>query len=182
MGEIFYSRFVPSTGKYLSFRVASLSSKPVPHLGPVGRSEKENEHAHLITMPDSSLLKSWLAKPRVSAFWGGYHENFLSDSLKSQHSFPAIALWDGVPFGYFEIYWVKEDRLGQHMGNDAQDFDRGLHVLIGEEWARGKVAVWLSSLVQWCWQADIRTMNIYLEPRIDNERSVSVPPCKICND
>ncbi|KAI3323885.1 acyl-CoA N-acyltransferase [Xylariaceae sp. AK1471] len=172
MGEIFYTRFVPSTGKYLSFRVASLSSKPVPHLGPVGKCEKESELAHLSTMSDSLLLQSWLSKPRVSMFWGGYSDNLLSDGLKSQHSFPAIGLWDGVPFGYFEIYWVKEDPLGQYMGNDAQIFDRGLHVLVGEEWARGKVAVWLSSLVQWCWQADNRTMNIYLEPRIGNERFI----------
>ncbi|KAI0393570.1 acyl-CoA N-acyltransferase [Xylariaceae sp. FL0594] len=174
MGEIFYSRFIPSTGKYLSFRVASLSPKPVPHLGPVGKAEGHDGHAYLTAMSDCDLLRSWLSKPRVSAFWGGYYDSFLPDALKSQHSFPAIGLWDGVPFGYFEIYWVKEDRLGQHMGSEAHDFDRGLHVLIGEEWARGKVAVWLSSLVQWCWQADNRTMDIYLEPRIDNERFVQL--------
>ncbi|KAJ8106653.1 hypothetical protein ONZ43_g6992 [Nemania bipapillata] len=171
-GEVFYSRFVPSTGKYLSFRVASLSPKPVPHLGPVGKGEKDNELAHLCSLSDRSLLQKWLSKPRVSAFWGGYHDNFLPDALKSQHSFPAIGLWDGIPFGYFEIYWVKEDPLGQYMGNDAQDFDRGMHVLVGEEWARGKVTAWLSSLLQWCWQADNRTMNVYLEPRVDNTRFI----------
>ncbi|KAI0411827.1 acyl-CoA N-acyltransferase [Xylaria grammica] len=172
MGETFYARFVPSMGKYLSFRVASLSPGPVPHLGPVGRGEKDGELAHLCSLSDRSLLQTWLSKPRVSAFWGGYHENFLPDALKSQHSFPAIGLWDGVPFGYFEIYWVKEDPLGQYMGNDAQGFDRGMHVLVGEEWARGKVALWLSSLLQWCWQADSRTMNVYLEPRVDNTRFI----------
>ncbi|KAI1811990.1 acyl-CoA N-acyltransferase [Poronia punctata] len=172
MGEIFYSRYIPSVGKYLSFRVASLSSKPVPHLGPVGKGDNNESLSHLGTMSDQVLLQSWLSAPRVSAFWGNYHDNFLSDALKSQHSFPAIGMWDGIPFGYFEIYWVREDRLGQYMGNEAQDFDRGLHVLIGEEWARGKVAIWLSSLVQWCWQADNRTMNIYLEPRVDNQRFI----------
>ncbi|KAI0423848.1 acyl-CoA N-acyltransferase [Xylaria sp. FL1042] len=172
MGETFYARFVPSVGKYLSFRVASLSTGPVPHLGPIGKAETDSEHAHLCLLPDRSLLQSWLSKPRVSAFWGGYHENFLSDALKSQHSFPAIGLWDGIPFGYFEIYWAKEDALGRHMGNDADDFDRGMHVLVGEEWARGKVATWLSSLVQWCWQADSRTMNVFLEPRVDNTRFI----------
>ncbi|KAI0469240.1 acyl-CoA N-acyltransferase [Xylaria cf. heliscus] len=172
MGEIFYSRFIPSEGKYLSFRVASLSPKPVPYLGPVGKGEVDSDLAHLCSLSDRSLLQAWLSKPRVSAFWGGYREEFLPDSLKLQHSFPAIGLWDGVPFGYFEIYWVKEDPLGQYMGNDAQDFDRGMHVFVGEEWARGKVALWLSSLLQWCWQADNRTMNVYLEPRIDNTRFI----------
>ncbi|KAJ3579312.1 hypothetical protein NPX13_g1253 [Xylaria arbuscula] len=172
MGETFYARFVPSVGKYLSFRVASLSAGPVPHLGPVGQGEKDKESAHLCSLSDRSLLHRWLSKPRVSAFWGEYHDTFLPDALKSQHSFPAIGSWDGVPFGYFEIYWVKEDSLGQHMGNDAEGFDRGMHVLIGEEWARGKVDVWLSSLIQWCWQADNRTMNVYLEPRVDNTRFI----------
>ncbi|KAI1506390.1 acyl-CoA N-acyltransferase [Biscogniauxia marginata] len=170
MGEIFYTRFVPSVGKYLSFRVASLSPKPVPCLGPVGPGEKE--HNHLSTLADTALLQMWLSNPRVQAFWGAYHPDFLSDALKSRHSFPAIGMWDGVPFGYFELYWVKEDPLGQRMGNDAQDFDRGLHVLVGEEWARGKVNYWLTSLVHWCWQADYRTMNICLEPRVDNTRFI----------
>ncbi|KAI1337575.1 acyl-CoA N-acyltransferase [Xylariaceae sp. FL0016] len=172
MGEIFYTRFIPSVGKYLSFRVASLSPRPVPCLGPVG--PVEHEHSHLKSLDDTALLKTWLSNPRVSAFWGQYHPNFLHDALNSRHSFPAIGMWDGVPFGYFEIYWVKEDALGQHMANDAQDFDRGMHVLVGEEWARGKAPYWLSSLAHWCWQADYRTMNICLEPRVDNQRFLRI--------
>ncbi|KAI1439041.1 acyl-CoA N-acyltransferase [Xylaria sp. CBS 124048] len=140
MGEIFYSRFIPSVGKHLSFRVASLSSKPVPIPGLSENPGHLGEYSDLCTLSDRALLQRWLSNPRVSAFWGQYHDNFLSDVMKAQHTFPAIGLWDGVPFGYFEIYWVKEDLLGQLMGGDAQDFDRGLHVLIGEEWARGKVA------------------------------------------
>lgn len=168
MGEIFYTRFVPSVGRYLSFRVASLSPKPVPNLGPIGPAEREN--AHLCVLDDTSLLQMWLAKPRVSAFWGEHHAAFLSDALRSRHSFPVIGMWDGVPFGYFEIYWVKEDPLGRHMGGEALDFDRGMHVLVGEEWARGRVQQWISGLIHWCWQVENRTMNIYLEPRIDNQR------------
>ncbi|XDG03486.1 hypothetical protein ABKA04_003101 [Annulohypoxylon sp. FPYF3050] len=168
MGEVFYTRFIPSVGKYLSFRVASLSPKPVPCLGPVGPGDKEN--THLNTLSDCSLLQMWLSNPRVASFWGQYEPNFLSNALQSRHSFPAIGMWDGVPFGYFEIYWVKEDHLGRYMGNDVQDFDRGIHVFIGEEWARGRVQQWLSSLVHWCFQADYRTMNICLEPRVDNAR------------
>jgi N5-hydroxyornithine acetyltransferase len=168
MGEIFYTRFIPSVGKYLSFRVASLSPKPVPCIGPIGPAERE--HVHLTTLSDTSLLQMWLSNPRVSAFWGGYQTNFLSDALQSKHSFPAIGMWDGVPFGFFELYWVKEDPLGRHMGHEAGDFDRGMHVLVGEEWARGKVPIWMSSLVHWCLQSDNRTSDVYLEPRVDNEK------------
>ncbi|KAI5462058.1 acyl-CoA N-acyltransferase [Mariannaea sp. PMI_226] len=168
MGEVFYSRYVPSEGRYLSFRVASISPKPVPYYGPVG--EKPAEHTHLTAKTDTALLETWMAKPRVSAFWPDYSPDFLADSLNQPHSFPVIGMWDGVPFGYFEIYWVKEDTLGKILGGETGDWDRGLHVLIGEEWARGRVPIWLSGLTHWCLNADYRTMSVCLEPRIDNAR------------
>ncbi|KAK2012081.1 hypothetical protein LZ32DRAFT_318643 [Colletotrichum eremochloae] len=168
MGEVFYSRFVPSVGQYLSFRIASLASEPVPYLGPVGPKPAEN--SHLTTLSDTALLQSWMSNPRVQKFWGDYAPEFLSNVLGSKHSFPVIGMWDGVPFGYFEIYWVKEDILGQKLGSDAGDYDRGLHVFVGEEWARGRVPAWLSSLVHWCLTDDYRTMHVCLEPRVDNTR------------
>jgi N5-hydroxyornithine acetyltransferase len=167
MGEIFYTRYIPSVGKYLSFRVASASQNPVPYLGPTSHGGTR-EHGHLANLSDASLLEMWMSNPRVSKFWGSYQSDFLSNALNSKHSFPAIGLWDGEPFGYFEIYWVKEDILGKH--TKADDFDRGIHVFIGEEWARGCVPQWSSSLAHWIWQSDNRTMSICLEPRIDNER------------
>jgi hypothetical protein len=191
MGEIFYTRFVPSVGQYLSFRVASISSSPVPYLGPLSANggsnaaarpsstqtlesqQQQQQHgAHLSTLCDTSILQMWLASQRVSSFWGGYTPDFLTKALQSRHSFPVIGMWDGVPFGYFEIYWVKEDLLGHHIGSDADDFDRGLHVMVGEEWARGRVPIWLTSLAHWCFNADYRTMNVCLEPRVDNKRFV----------
>lgn len=75
-----------------------------------------------------------------------------------------------MPFGYFELYWVKEDILGRYAGGSIDDYDRGCHVLIGEEWARGRVQSWLTSLVHWAFCADYRTQSVCLEPRVDNER------------
>jgi len=92
------------------------------------------------------------------------------------HSFPAIGLWDGKPFGYFEIYWVKEDNLGKYLSSvDVQDWDRGFHVLVGEEEYRGKhrVGPWISSLVHWALSQDYRTNSVVLEPRIDNLTFIS---------
>ncbi|ROV92176.1 hypothetical protein VMCG_09286 [Cytospora schulzeri] len=149
MGEVFYTRFIPSVGRYLSFRVASSSPKAIPYLGPVSSTPPENQH--LTTLCDIMLVQMWLSNPRVAKFWGGYVPNFLTNALASRHSFPAIGMWDGVPFGYFEIYWVKEDVLGRYA--DADDWDRGLHVFVGEEWARG-------------------TMSVCIEPRVDNQRFI----------
>lgn len=168
MGEVFYSRYVPSVGQYLSFRVASVSPEPVPYLGPVGPTPPK--HTHLAKLSDASLMETWMAKPRVKEFWGDYSPDFLANGLKMKNSYPVIGLWDGIPFGYFEIYWVKEDVLGQQLGSESGEWDRGLHVLIGEEWARGRVPIWLTGLVHYCLTSEYRTMNICLEPRVDNAR------------
>ncbi|GAO15160.1 hypothetical protein UVI_02029420 [Ustilaginoidea virens] len=148
MGEVFYTRYIDSLGQYLSFRVASCSAQPVPYLGPVG--PKPPEQAHLCNMCDKDLVQSWFENPRVKEFWGTCAPDFLESALRSKHSFPVVGLWDGVPFGYFELYWVKEDALGRHVGSEVGDWDRGIHIMVGEEWSRGRVAAWLTSLVHWC--------------------------------
>jgi len=200
MGEVFYTRFVPSVGQYLSFRVASISPTAVPYLGPVGPNPPSPwstpplttgkttppQSVNLKTLSDSQLLKQWHDLPRVSSFWGPYSDSMLPTALRSRHSFPVIGLWDGVPFGYFEIYWVKEDLLGRYIGGDcggsgAGDWDRGIHVLVGEEWARGRVQAWLSSLVHWVLTAEYRTQSVCVEPRVDNCRYVANGHCSIMN-
>jgi hypothetical protein len=133
-----------------------------------------------LAMSDLQLLHRWMNNPRVSKFWGcegplQVQEEFLKTSLSSNHSFPAIGSWDGKPFGYFEIYWTKEDSLGTYLGGEAGDYDRGFHVLVGEEEYRGKhrVDTWSTSIAHWSFVQDYRTNAVVLEPRVDNERYVS---------
>ena len=128
-------------------------------------------------MADVQLLHKWMNIDRVAKFWGcagpeSRQTEFLRANLCSNNSFPVIGMWDGKPFGYFEIYWVKEDILGKHLGDRAGDFDRGVHVLVGEDEFRGKhrVKVWITSLAQWAFGADYRTNAVVLEPRVDNTR------------
>ena len=192
-GETFYTRFIPSLDQYLSFRTASLSPKPCIHRGPVSCTTKpflppnssvgssgplpvlSNVNVH---PRDMDLLHTWMNNPRVSDAWGvsgplEVQESFLINGLNDRHSFPVIGCWDGKPFGYFEIYWVKEDHLGRHLSSkDAGDFDRGFHALVGEQEFRGKhrVKVWMSALVHYCWLADMRTEKVFVEPRVDNEK------------
>ena len=117
---------------------------------------------------------------RIAKFWGvrgptHIQEEFLRHGLRSRNSFPAIGCWDGKPFGYFEIYWVKEDVLGPHVADSISgDWDRGFHALIGEQEFRGpqRVKLWMSAMVHYCWLSDMRTMNVYCEPRVDNEKFI----------
>lgn len=218
-GETFYTRFIPSVGQYLSFRTASLATKPIPYTGPSSTSGVFSAHkstpslsslpAHVSAtsiaeialsptpvstdssdvtqMTDLQLLHKWMNDPRVSKFWGcagpqSTQEEFLTTILKCKHSFPAIGLWDGKPFGYFEIYWVKEGPLSKYLGNGTDDFDRGIHVLVGEEEFRGKARVmaWITALAHWAFNSDYRTNNVVLEPRVDNERQVIFFALSIC--
>lgn len=194
-GETFYTRFIPSLGEYLSFRVASLADRPVQHLGPVVNSSVPSGTSPLKTasnvsdttvptmdslsldMSDAELLHKWMNDPRVAYSWGeegplSHQQEFLAGGLRNKHSFPVIGCFDGKPFGYFEMYWVKEDRLGTYLGGNVGDYDRGLHVLVGEQRFRGphRIKVWLSALVHACFLADARTETVVLEPRVDNEK------------
>lgn len=194
-GQIFYTRHIQSVGQFLSFRTASLSTKSPPHRGPMSAGTPPNflppnSGVSSSTLPtlgnitinpsDLDLLHDWMNNPRVNAAWGvagpiESQETFLKDNMKNKHSFPVIGCWDGKPFGYFEIYWVKEDQLGRHVDSRGLgNWDRGIHVLVGEEGFRGehRVKVWLSALVHYCWLADQRTENVFLEPRVDNEKLV----------
>ena len=208
-GETFYIRYIPSLGQYLTFRVASLSKRPVPYSGPfsnpegtstltTGRDILRHHASHsdssvptvhtpepgnntspqeTTSMTDVELLHKWMNDPRVSHSWGeqgpqSHQEEFLKGGLLSRHSMPVIGCFDGKPFGYFEIYWVKEDKLASYLGGAADDFDRGLHVLVGEQEFRGqhRFKVWMSALVHCCFTADSRTNTVMMEPRVDNEK------------
>ncbi|KXT06917.1 hypothetical protein AC578_7291 [Pseudocercospora eumusae] len=212
-GETFYIRYIPSLEQYLTFRVASLSKRPITYLGPFSSQAGESPFisgrellrhhnsdpeaamptmgsvsAHTaeshrggdretIRMTDVELLHKWHNDPRVAASWGedgpqSHQEEFLKHALTSRNSIPVIGCFDGKPFGYFEIYWAKEDRIAGYIGSEVGDFDRGLHVLVGEQDFRGphRFNVWMSALVHYCWLADSRTNVVIMEPRVDNDK------------
>ena len=201
-GETFYTRYIPSLGQYVSFRIASLQKSPCIYRGPVSTGGAGNDVRVVRSQPgsensiptvkdislkdrasddptcltDVELLHKWMNNPRVSYSWGedgpiAHQGAFLSAGLTSLHSVPVIGCFDGKPFGYFEIYWVKEDRLAAHCPpGSVGEWDRGIHCLVGEEEFRGphRVKVWMSALVHFCWLADSRTQTVFMEPRVDN--------------
>ncbi|KAI2739168.1 hypothetical protein DTO013F2_9443 [Penicillium roqueforti] len=169
-GEVFYVRYIPSVQQYLSFRVPFLpssssqgSSSNTPSISTI-RQQFQNMSSDLGT------LKKWMkgagtntgsTEARVPPDqtsqgacpppYQNNEEEFLRAHLRSRHSFPAIGCWDGKPFGYFQIYWVKESRLGTR-GEEVDNYDRGI--------------------LHYCWLADIRTRAVMLELKMDREKIV----------
>jgi acetyl CoA:N6-hydroxylysine acetyl transferase len=149
---IVYERYIPWLDQVLSFRVAN------PQL--------DLEHFH-----------RWMNDEQVNAIWedGGDREKHLAileERLHDPHMLALIGHFDGVPFGYFEVYWAKENRLGPYY--DAQDYDRGWHVAIGEPAYRGKqwITAWLPSLMHFIFLDDPRTQRIVGEPRASHEQQI----------
>lgn len=130
--------------------------------------------------PDRDLhaFNRWMNNPRVAQFWEEdgsleQHHAYLQKQLDDPHTLPLIGHFDGQPFGYFEVYWAKEDRIAPFY--DAGDYDRGLHLLVGEETFRGKAfyTAWFSSLCHYMFLDDPRTQRLVCEPRHDNHRQIA---------
>lgn len=126
---------------------------------------------------DLPLINRWMNNPRVEFFWqeGGdidHHRVYLNTLLDDPRVLPAIGCFDNQPFAYFEIYWAKEDRIAPFF--DVEDFDRGWHLLVGEDDFRGKrwFTAWFPSLQHYLFIDDCRTRRIVAEPRTDNHRLI----------
>jgi RimJ/RimL family protein N-acetyltransferase len=150
-GEL-YRRFDAQLGNWISFRTVEIDT-------------------------DLERFNRWQNQPRVAAFWQEegsleQHRQYLEKLAADPHSLPLIGSFDDQPFGYFEAYWAKEDRIAPYYS--ADDYDRGIHMLVGEDTHRGplKVESWLSSLVHYLLLDDPRTQRIVAEPRADNARMI----------
>ncbi|MCE4225629.1 acetyltransferase [Methylobacterium sp. C25] len=140
---VVYARHIPWLGQTVSFRA--------------------------LTLDDVPLFNRWMNDPRVAAFWQeeGDHEKhraYLSGLIADPHMIPMIGSFDDRPFGYFEIYWAKENRIAPFY--DVDDWDRGWHVAVGEEAVRGRayISAWLPSLMHYLFLDDPRTQRIVGEP------------------
>ena len=126
---------------------------------------------------DLERYNRWQNNPRVAHFWQEQgsleqHREYLSKLEADPHTLTLIGCFDDQPFAYFEAYWAKEDRIAPFY--PADDYDRGIHMLVGEESHRGphKVASWMSALVHYLFLDDPRTQRVVAEPRADNAKMI----------
>lgn len=127
---------------------------------------------------DSQVFSDWMNLDRVAHFWDqrgtrAEHAAYLKERRDDPHMHPMIGYFDDHPFGYFEFYWAKEDRLGPFY--DAGDFDRGLHLLIGDAQfqSAGKLKAWWSGVLHYMFIDDPRTERLVGEPRVDHVRHIA---------
>ncbi|KAL0960593.1 hypothetical protein HGRIS_005626 [Hohenbuehelia grisea] len=161
-GEALYRRYCPSVGKMLEFQYFCLDDS-------LGQAIN-----HLAT------FHRWHNNPRVNAGWGEggtlvEHRAYLEKVLADPAVLPVMMSWDGELMGYIEIVWVKENHMATYIGGaeggeQARDWDRALHVLVGEDRFKGKAfsSAWLRSAVHYAFLAEPRTERVLGEPRADN--------------
>ena len=147
---VLYSRYVPQIQKTLSFRMIDIQT-------------------------DLDIFHEWHNQPRVANFWEMAQpkaelQAFIEKNLKDPHALPMIAECDGVPVGYFELYWTREDRLAPYY--ESESWDRGFHFLIGATEFLGfnNTDAMLRSLTHFLFLDDRRTRKIMAEPRSDNTK------------
>lgn len=126
---------------------------------------------------DLARFNAWMNDPVVAHFWQeegdlAKHRAYLQDIAQDPHMTSLIACIDEQPFGYFEAYWAKENRISPFY--DTGDHDRGWHVLIGEAAFRGKpyASAWLPSISHYLFLSDPRTQRVVGEPRSDHHRQI----------
>lgn len=145
----FYRRYVPTLNKVLSFKTVDVTR-------------------------DLDRFHDWMNHPRIAPAWElglpkPELEKYLLERQSDPHIFSVFGYFDDEPFGYFELYWTLEDRLGPYY--QAQDFDRGIHLLVGNPAYLGAqyFAAWFTGLTHFLFLDDPRTMNVMGEPRADNK-------------
>ncbi len=126
---------------------------------------------------DLDLIHRWMNDPVVARFFQEEgsreeHRRYLERIEEDPRIYSMIASLDDRPFGYFEVYWAKEDRVSPYY--DVHDYDRGWHVLIGDPEFRGKAYAtsWLTSISHYLFLDDPRTQRIVGEPDVGHTQQI----------
>ncbi|TFK41714.1 acyl-CoA N-acyltransferase [Crucibulum laeve] len=130
-----------------------------------------------------AAFHKWHNDARVNSAWSERgsletHRNYVEGLLKDPSVLPIMMSWDGELMGYAELVYIKENHVAQHYPSDVkpEDWERGLHVLVGEEkfLGGGRAEMWVRSIAHYMFIADPRCMRVVGEPKQSNEAMVKV--------
>ncbi|KAH8111118.1 acyl-CoA N-acyltransferase [Phellopilus nigrolimitatus] len=124
---------------------------------------------------DMDAFHRWMNDERVNSGWGEKgswekHVEYVRGVVDDPHVLPLIMSWDGARMGYVELVWIKENHVAPYVPAGAQDYDRGLHVLVGEDRFRGQAysQAWFRSITHYIFLAETRTTRVVGEPKRAN--------------
>lgn len=124
---------------------------------------------------DLATFNRWMNLDSVAEFWNergdlDHHRAYLHRIEADPHTIAFLGCFDDAPFAYFEMYWAKEDRISPFY--DVHDYDRGLHLLVGDprHQGPGKVEAWFRAMCHYMFLDDPRTQRLVGDPRIDHVR------------
>ncbi|KAJ9480425.1 Aerobactin siderophore biosynthesis protein, partial [Pseudozyma hubeiensis] len=149
-GSVVYSRYVFSCSQHLE-------------LVHIDASNPQHFEAYCRWQNSDRVNHGWREKGPQDK-----HLKYIQDKNADPHAMGVLVMWDGVPAGYGEMVWSKEDGMAAFVGG-LGDYDQGTHLLIGEEQFRGKhrFTACMVSLKHACFLRDPRTDVVVGEPRYD---------------
>ncbi|KAG6853013.1 hypothetical protein C0991_007496, partial [Blastosporella zonata] len=159
-GEVLYRRYCSAVGKSLEFVAFDIEGNPK-------RDGGLSQHM--------AAFHKWHNDERVNSAWGERgsletHREYIEGLLADPGVVPVMMTWDGELMGYVEIVWAKENHVSQYFPEDCTvgDWERGIHVLVGENKFLGGSELWLRSMVHYIFLADPRTNRVVGEPKKSN--------------
>ncbi|KAH6912078.1 acyl-CoA N-acyltransferase [Coprinopsis sp. MPI-PUGE-AT-0042] len=168
-GQVLYRRWCATVGQMLEltyFDVDGVSDSPSSS----SSSSSPSSPSSSSPSSDRGLSKhmaafhKWHNDPRVNSAWGE------QGSLSAHRAY--IQNWDGELMGYVEVVYTKEDHSAVYFpfGDQPGEWDRGIHVLVGEErfLGGGRSEIWLRSLVHYIFLEDPRSDRVVGEPDAGN--------------
>ncbi|WP_442788530.1 GNAT family N-acetyltransferase [Kitasatospora sp. YST-16] len=126
---------------------------------------------------DLDLLTGWMNDPDTDRWWAlAGPPRTTADHLAAQldgdgRSRPVLALLDGTPTGYFELYRADLDPLAAHY--PARPHDLGVHLLLAPAArGRGLAAPLLDAIATRLLRREPRCTRVLAEPDVRNTPSV----------
>lgn len=160
--ETLFRRFCPSIGETLEFTYFD-----------VGSGSDTSEHL--------DFFHRWHNSERVNKGWGERgslekHRAYVTEVANDPGVLPIIMSWNGEPMGYAEVTYLKENHVAPYIPGGPGDWDRGLHVLVGEDKFRGtqRTNLWHRALIHYCFLVDPRTEIVLAEPKAENASIIKV--------
>ncbi|KAI0635281.1 acyl-CoA N-acyltransferase [Trametes polyzona] len=169
-GEVVYRRYVPTLGQTVEFTYFDLEGT-----GPGVECEGETVSLHLAT------FHRWHNSDHVNRGWGergplSKHREYVRALMADPSVLPVMMSWDGELMGYAELVYIKENHVAPYVPGGALDYDRGLHILVGEEKFRGlhRSRAWLSAIHHFLFLCDPRTERVIGEPKATNDAVIKL--------